>query len=233
MHDYTAGLDLGQSADYSGLIIVERLDVAPAELNARIMERRDVVHAQRWTLGTPYPRIVEDVCALLAEPALAEAPLIVDATGVGRGVTDLFRDAHRDGHFSRYPIPVTITAGEQANGLHVPKQDLVSRIQALLQSGRLLIAAEMPLREQLERELVGFSAKTSASGRTTYEALTERIHDDLVMALALAVWHPGHKQSRRYVAASGRTYPSAELAASDGAELWTATSHNLMRSNPR
>jgi hypothetical protein len=230
--DYTVGLDLGQSADPSALIVAERLDVEPAEPGARLGERRDIVHAQRWTLGTPYPRIVEDVCALLAEPALAEAPLIVDSTGVGRGVTDLFRDAHRDGHFSRYPIPVTITAGEQAHGLSVPKQDLVSRIQALLQSGRLLLAAEMPLREQLERELVGFSAKTSASGRTTYEALTERIHDDLVLALALAIWHPGHKESRRFVAASGRIYGSPELAVGDGAEHWTLTSHDLIRSNP-
>ncbi len=100
---------------------------------------------------------MEDVCALLADPALSNAPLIVDATGVGRGVTDLFRDAHRDGHMSRYPIPVTITAGEQANGLHVPKQDLVSRIQALLQSGRLLVAAGLPLRDKLERELLGIT----------------------------------------------------------------------------
>ncbi len=231
MADHTVGLDLGQSADYSGLVIAERLDVATDQPGGRDGERRDVVHAQRWPLGTPYPRIVEDVCRLLGEPTI-EAPLILDATGVGRGVTDLFRDAHRDGHLSRYPIPVTITAGELANGLHVPKQDLVSRIQALLQSGRLLFAAAMPLREQLERELVGFTAKTSASGRTTYEALTERIHDDLVMALALALWHPGRAESRRYIGRSGRIYASPELATSDGAEHWTLTSHDIIRSTP-
>jgi len=231
MPDYTVGLDLGQSADFSGLVIVERLDVAP-QLGARLGERHDVVHAQRWPLGTPYPRIVEDVCALLAKPALEDAPLIVDATGVGRGVTDLFRDAYRDGLLSRHAIPVTITAGEQANGLHVPKQDLVSRIQALLQSGRLRFAEAMPLRDQLERELVGFTAKTSASGRTTYEALTERIHDDLVLALALALWHPGHSEHRRFVGRSGLIYASAELAAGDGAELWTLTSHDVWRNTP-
>lgn len=231
MPDYAVGLDLGQSADPSALIIAERLDVEPAEPGARVSERRDVVHAQRWTLGTPYPRIVEDVCDLLAEPALSDAPLIVDATGVGRGVVDLFRDAHRDGRLSRYPIPVTITAGELANGLHVPKQDLVSRIQALLQTGRLLLASEMPLRDQLERELAGFSAKTSASGRTTYEALTERIHDDLVIALALAVWHPGSKAQRRIVGRSGAIYASSELAGGDGSERWTLTSHDMIRSN--
>lgn len=231
MGDYTVGLDLGQSADPSALIVAERLDVTPAD-GLRMTERRDLVHAQRWTLGTPYPRIVDDVCDLLAEPALEDAPLIVDATGVGRGVVDLFRDAHRDGRLSRYPIPITITAGEHANGLHVPKQDLVSRVQALLQSGRLLIAEAMPLRAELERELEGFSAKTSAAGRTTYEALTERIHDDLVLALALAVWHPGHKAQRRIVGVSGRIYESAQLAAGRGAAVWTLTSHTVTRSNP-
>ena len=136
--DLTVGLDPSQSADYSGLVIAELLDVAAEQPSGRDGERSNIVHAQRWPLGTPYPRIVEDECALLTEPALSDAPLIVDATGVGRGVTDLFRDAHRDGRLSRYPIPVTITAGELANGLHVPKQDLVSRIQALLKSGRFL-----------------------------------------------------------------------------------------------
>jgi hypothetical protein len=175
---------------------------------------------------------VEDVCQLLAEPALADAPLIVDATGVGRGVVDLFRDAYRDGHLSRHPIPITITAGESASGLHVPKQDLVSRIQALLQSGRLLIAEALPLRAELERELEGFRAKTSAAGRTTYEALTERVHDDLVLALALALWHPGSRAQRRIVGRSGHIYASAELAAAEGGELWTLTSHDLLRSKP-
>lgn len=206
MPDHTVGLDLGQSADFSGLVIVERLDVAASEPGERIGERRDVVHAQRWPLGTPYPRIVEDVAALMEAPSLAGAPLVIDATGVGRGVVDLFRDLHRDGRLERWPIPVTITAGESANGLHVPKQDLVSKVQALLQSGRLLFAAAMPLREQLERELLGFTAKTSAAGRTTYEALTEKVHDDLVLALALAVWHRGQSGQRRYIGRDGRTY---------------------------
>jgi hypothetical protein len=106
----------------------------------------------------------------------------------------------------------------------------VSRIQALLQSGRLRIAAGTPQLEQLERELVGFSAKTSASGRTTYEALTERIHDDLVIALALALWHPGRSAQRRYVAVSGRIFDSAEVATRDGAELHVLTSHDILRS---
>lgn len=230
MADYTVGLDLGQSSDYSALVVAERLDVEPREPGARLGERRDVVHAQRWTLGTPYPAIVAAVVELLDQPELDSAPLIVDSTGVGRGVVDLFREAHRDGHLSRYPIPVTITAASAANGLHVPKQDLVSRIQALLQTGRLLIREAMPLRDQLERELAGFSAKTSASGRTTYEALTERIHDDLVMALALAVWHPGQRATRRIVSRSGAIYASPELAAGDGAEFHVLTSHHLIRS---
>lgn len=231
MADYTAGLDLGQSSDYSALTIVERLDVA-AHTGARPSERRDVVHAQRWVLGTPYPTIVASVVELLAHPALNDAPLIVDATGVGRGITDLFRAAYKDGHLSRWPVALTITAGEQANGLHVPKQDLVSRIQALLQTGRLHIAAGMPMRDQLERELAGFTAKTSASGRTIFEALTERVHDDLVMALALALWHPGRSETRRFGGASGRIYASTDVAYRDQSNRTTVTSHQAFERTP-
>ncbi len=120
--DLTVGLDLSQSADYSGLVIAELLDVAAEQPSGRDGERSNIVHAQRWPLGTPYPRIVEDECALLTEPALSDAPLIVDATGVGRGVTDLFRDAHRDGHLSRYPIPVTSPPTSLRTGCTFPSR---------------------------------------------------------------------------------------------------------------
>ena len=205
MSDLTVGLDLGQVADYSALVVTERLDLAPETPPGRIGERRDVIHAQRWALGTSYPALVADVCALMAEPQLADASLTVDATGVGRGVMDLFNDATRDGGLPSWAYPITITAPL--------KRDMVSRVQALLQSGRLLIAKGLPLGEQLERELVGFRAKNSTAGHTTYEAVTSAVHDDLVTALCLAVWNPGRSMNRRYIGRDGRTYASPELVA--------------------
>ena len=47
----------------------------------------------------------------------------------------------------------------------------------------------MPEKDALIRELLGFQMKISASGHDTYDAKRESIHDDLVIAVALAAWY--------------------------------------------
>jgi len=212
MADLVAGLDLGQARDYSGLVVVERLDVAPVRSFGRPTEERHVRHIERWALGTPYPAIVERVCNLMQEPIMRQAKVVLDATGVGRGIVDLFRDAHKDGLLPNWPVPVTITAGIEAVGFHVPKRDLVARLQALVQTERLRIAEGLPLADVLTRELLAFRAKISAAGRDTYEAMRESDHDDLVVALALACWYPGNPNERRFINRYGRTFESMQLA---------------------
>ncbi|MEP7081903.1 MAG: hypothetical protein ABI841_02880 [Chloroflexota bacterium] len=207
---HIVGLDLGQARDYSALVVTERLTTAPSGPRERTGERRDVVHLERWQLGTPYPVIVDRVVDLMAEPSLADATLVMDATGVGRGIVDLFHAARRDGRLRRYPVAVTITAGLEATGWHVPKRDLVSRLQALLQTGALRIAEGLPLGDVLERELLAFRAKLTAAGNDKYEALREGDHDDLVLALALSCWHRGQGEPR-YVGRDGRRFEHRAL----------------------
>src|SRR6516164_1545671 len=88
-----------------------------------------VGHLERLPLGTPYPAIVAHVGRLLTKlPGHPE--LVIDFTGVGRPVFDMFR------YSGISPIGVLITGGmtEAQNGLicSAPKLDLVSRLQALL-----------------------------------------------------------------------------------------------------
>lgn len=114
------------------------------------------------------------------------ASLVVDATGVGRPVVDLFVGA------GLQPIAVTITAGAapSANGTahRVPKRDLCAILQVLLQARRLRIAAAMCERTSLVDELLAFRVKIDgATARDSYGA-GAGAHDDLVMALALACW---------------------------------------------
>lgn len=61
----------------------------------------------------------------MRESPLRYGRLVLDATGVGRGIVDLFRDAHKDGLLPSWPVSVTITAGMDANGLHVPKPSTI------------------------------------------------------------------------------------------------------------
>ena len=144
-------------------------------------------YLERLPLGTLYPEVVGRIKALLSTPPLAgECALAVDATGVGVAVTDMLRNAGL--HFDR----VTITSGEnetrEGSRWRVPKRDLISTCQVLLQQRRLKIAASLPEAKTLTDELVGFRYKITQASNLTYEAWREGAHDDLVLALSLAVW---------------------------------------------
>src|SRR5262245_24555330 len=104
------------------------------------------------------PPLCGDGCAPPAE-------LIVDATGVGRGVCDLISDAGLPF------IGVVITGGvetahAQGNFWHVSKLDLVSRLDGKLHSGALRIAAAIKEAANLAAELKTFRRVVSAAGRS-------------------------------------------------------------------
>src|SRR5665647_3713201 len=81
------GLDLGQSQDYTALSV---LCVLP-QLNDK--SSMQCAHLERFKLGTPYPRIVDSVLRLTQRPELGgQWHLVIDGTGVGKAVTDLFKD---------------------------------------------------------------------------------------------------------------------------------------------
>ncbi|HYM71628.1 MAG TPA: hypothetical protein VET89_01515, partial [Stellaceae bacterium] len=115
----------------------------------------------------------------------AGTELVIDATGVGRPVFDLFV------YSGIAPIGVTITGGtaETCTGrmCNVPKLTFVSGVQALLHQGRLKILRELPEAETLVRELQDYKVEFSPTGHLTFNARTGR-HDDLVLALAIACW---------------------------------------------
>ena len=143
-----------------------------------------VGHLERVPLGTPYPGIVARVGRLLGRlPAGTE--LVIDLTGVGRPIFDMFTYAGIS------PLGVSITAGaaETRDGAvcSVPKLTLVSRLQALLHEGRLKIQKQLPEAETLVRELQDFRVEFTAAGHLTFNARSGK-HDDLVLALAIAAW---------------------------------------------
>jgi hypothetical protein len=143
-----------------------------------------VGHLERVPLGTPYPGIVSHVGRLLIK--LSGSPeLVIDFTGVGRPIFDMFR------YSGIFPIGVVITGGntETRDGpiCSVPKLTLVSLLQALLQEGRLKIQRELDEAETLVRELLDFRYEYTAAGHLTFNARCGK-HDDLVLALGLAAW---------------------------------------------
>lgn len=154
--------------------------------------RLDVRHLHRYPLGTPYPAIVEDVAALMARPELASPAgrprLVVDATGVGRPVADLFLRAR----MAAVVNPLTITGGDtwrrEGGSFWVAKKLLVSTVQAALQTGRLKVVPGLELAELLKKELINFQVKISLDANEQFGAWREGQHDDLVLAVAMATW---------------------------------------------
>jgi hypothetical protein len=166
----------------------------PGALFPEVMPRERhyaVRHLQRWPLGTSYPQIVADTVALFRRPPLPDSSLVLDATGVGRAVIDLFRQAVRDG-MKAHVLPVTITGGERphyaAGVWMVPKKELAGVLQVLLQRQRLKVA-QLPERETLLKELRTFRVKVKVTtDNESFEAWRESDHDDLVFAVALPCW---------------------------------------------
>jgi hypothetical protein len=148
-------------------------------------------HLERLPLGTSYPAIVDHVVRLLHAPPLAQRPvaLLVDATGVGAPVVDLFKTADLG---TATLIPILITGGnavvQEGTGYHVPKRGLISAVAVLLESRRLQIAALLPEATTLVKELGAFQRRVTRAGNDTYEAWREGAHDDTVLAVALGGW---------------------------------------------
>ena len=180
---YFCGLDLGQARDYTALAILERHGYGEeAEFHAR--------HLHRYELGTPYPAIVGDVALLLTRAPLnsTACALAIDGTGVGRPVVDLFRAMEMRAEMTA----ICITGGAEVTSLGgmlgVPKRDLVGCVQVALQSSTLKIAASLPLAETLTAELSNFQVKITDAAHDVYGAWREGTHDDLVLAVAMALW---------------------------------------------
>jgi len=164
------------------LVILEQMTESRQEI------RYHLRHLERFELGTPYPKVITRTGDLLNSRAIRKrATLVADATGVGRPVIDMFDQA------GLTPVAVTITGGDTVNrhgsNYTVPKRDLVSTLQVLLQSGRLKIAKQLPEAKALVDELLNFKVKITVNANDTYGSWREGVHDDLVLAVALACWY--------------------------------------------
>jgi hypothetical protein len=212
LFSYFIGLDLGQSQDYTALCVIEeplwtgRRWESPAGmppdtvryfLKKYFDEGRPpnpqlaVRHLERFALGTPYTKIVERVNKLLDTPLLAgkRTVLLVDKTGVGAGVLDVFIQS------GIHPNAITIHGGAEITldtqhpGFKVPKRDLVGAVQVLLQNRRLKIAGGLAQAEALKKELLNFRMKIDPNtAHDSYSHWREGDHDDLVLATAMACW---------------------------------------------
>jgi len=187
MSVFFIGLDLGQVQDYTALTIIEKV-YPPDEEHLYHLR-----HIERFPLHTSYPDVVNKVKEYLKSfQADDSVYLVIDSTGVGLGIMDMFIKENL------YPVGITITGGTEINrdgdNYKVPKRDLVTCLQILFQTQRLKIAKGLRYVDTLVQELGNFKVKITTKGNDTYEAWREGQHDDLVLSVALASWYGENMQ---------------------------------------
>jgi hypothetical protein len=185
---YVLACDLGQSTDPTALCALEHTHSFREHERGGVDQHEDsfaVRHLQRLPLGMPYPDQIAEIARIAARPPLVGCEIVFDATGVGLPVANIADTV------GMKPTRVIITAGAEqsfVNGAwHVAKASLVSILDARLHLGELRFAAELLEAGAMREELRDFKRKVSAAGRFQYEARVGR-HDDLVLAVALALW---------------------------------------------
>jgi hypothetical protein len=185
LNELFVGIDVGKRQDHTAIVALEfSLSQAetrdPVTYAARTQPQLLVRHAESLPLGSDHldlPARLRSVIASLPGPFKA-IHLIIDATGE----STLIEVLRRDRWLAAYPLrPVAITGGYHTSQLSggyqgIPRPDLLTRLRTAFHTGRLSLP-EAPGLAELESELVAF--------RTDGHQST---HDDLVFALALAVW---------------------------------------------
>lgn len=186
-----SGLDLGAAKDFSALACVDRQpfpDAAAVDTRGRRRWRYEVRHLQTWELGTDYVRIADDVKALFDRKQLTGSALVPDYTGVGRPVFDLLKTKRVRARM----VPVLTTGGKVCHQAadtgvwSVPKTDLVSTLQVLLQGGYLKIEQSLPLAGRLQKELSDFRVTITKARNETFGAEQSQ-HDDLCIPAGVPV----------------------------------------------
>lgn len=208
----TVGIDVGQIHDPTALAVAEvkqkhtgkyryvepipaHFDengqwVGPHDADPVMVSEYTIRHITRLPLGTSYPDVALHIATLLCNPMFArrDVRVLIDVTGVGRPVYDDLRkeiDLRKEARHVQLR-PISFAHGEKYNrstGI-LGKAYLVSRLQSLLQGGRVHGPDTHEMRMTIE-ELRVYEIKVDQDGKDTYGGASGK-HDDLATALGLS-----------------------------------------------
>jgi hypothetical protein len=182
----TIGVSIGQNRDLTAIAVAER------ESSEGASGKTETHHSVRRLESLPVGQSYHDVAARVAEIAdsvyrrTEKRPKIyVEVTGIGTPVLDVLQHAG-----AQRLTPVFLTDGAQRvasdKEVKLGKAFLVSRLQVLLETGRLHLPETAEARA-LARELLECEITTEANARDISQAFQKGNHDHLVTALGLAV----------------------------------------------
>jgi hypothetical protein len=176
-------------------LVADRTAIAEIELPIARGEPMRMPRAIRLPTGTTLTLQSEQVAeiVLAARGRGLRCVVVVDITGAGGAVLPDITKAIRS---LATVVPVVINGANKAvqreGTWFVPKQDLVTTTQLVLEQRRLDIG-RFADRDLLVNELAEFKMTASDNGRDEYgNDVRQNPHDDLVLATALALWFAAH-----------------------------------------
>ena len=182
------GLDLGQRRDYTAaaaVSVTETMLGREPVRHAPIVERQfRVVNLARFDIGTPYTDLPDMLRGLIGAASIhGDITLAVDATGPGAPVVEIIRDACLRAHV----LPATITGGDgegsSKSGVYtVPRKTLLTKLRVAMERRAIKVSPRLNLCAELQAEIRTLQYESAAHARH---------HDDLVFAVALALWGAG------------------------------------------
>ena len=191
---YWLGVDLAQAQDNTALVCIhdECLPMwGPSSRQVLGPRRRTIVFADKFK-GVSYPDIVSHVIrTILKEPLRGRCRLVIDASGLGRVVSDLLFDQRVEHH----AIQMTVGQNwvEKDRYVNVGKTLLLETLSLLFATGDLMFAHDLPLREDILAELETFQLETTAAGNQVItQGRSGQHHGDLAIALAVACFASEH-----------------------------------------
>ena len=185
------GLDVGRVKDHSALSILVRYVMAMDTDYNVLITKYYCVYLKRYALQTPYEVIETDAARWWnwADVTGMRRYFIMDMTGVGAPVLEGIKRRRVR------VIGVTITGGNRETNpkegeYDVPKSALTTQLVRTAQMGRFKGYSSIADWSELEEEIRSFGYKQNVeTGSVSYESLSEKVHDDLVMSVALPIWY--------------------------------------------
>jgi hypothetical protein len=203
---YHLGCDLGKENDYTAVCFLQKRTPLDKYSRPNDVPSYEILTMKRFPLKTSYVSIVAEISNRLKRPPFdswqdyhgitrpAKVPtyLTFDKTGTGQAVAELLKnDRFLDSRLEDLRA-VNITAGREVNetsdALNIPKRDLIMATVIAFEKEFLEFPADLPELELLKSELQNFEMRFTKAGNDTYSAKGATNHDDMVIALSLAIW---------------------------------------------
>ena len=173
--------DLGQQQDPTAVIVIKDYQYPQGRVLGPRM--RVVAYADHF-LGYSYPDIVNHLLKLKASKLLRTAcELVIDATGLGRVISDMLTE-QRVPHIAIQSV-VGQNWSRKGKYVNVGKNLLIENLATLFQTGELTIAEQLPLKDDLLRELETFRLEETRGGnQIIVQGKRGNHHGDLAIATA-------------------------------------------------